>query len=54
MIFEENAGDAILHACVRSGESDGFCLAKAANIIRKQLFVDQQDPWGAVEPLHKQ
>ena len=54
LIFEENAGDAILHACVRSGESDGFCLAKAANIIRKQLFVDQQDPEGALEPLHKQ
>ena len=34
LIFEENAGDAILHACVRSGESDGFCLPKAANIIK--------------------
>ena len=48
LIFEETAGDAILHACVRSGESDGFCLAKAANIIRKQLFVDQQDPESAL------
>ncbi len=51
--FEENADSAIFDACTQGGESDSLCLTKAANIMI-QLFLDQQDPEGALKPLHKQ
>eukprot|EP00794_Sanderia_malayensis_P013411 gene13411-14786_t len=36
--FEEDNGDALLDACIRSSQDDGISLAKGAEIVRKDIF----------------
>jgi hypothetical protein len=46
---ENDVGAAIFDACTLSGHNDGACLAKAARIVRKQLFADSPQPVGILE-----
>ena len=45
----DDVGAAIFDACTLSGQRDGTCLAKAATIVRKQLFVDSQQHDGILQ-----
>ena len=54
LTFKEDAANSVFRAYSQNGESEGLCLARAATIIRKQLFVYQPDPEGALGPLHEQ
>ena len=38
LIFEDDAGDAIRDACAFNAMNDGMCLAKAASILRRNMF----------------
>ena len=43
MTLKEETGSAIFDSCSFSGEDDGRCLARAAKIIRKQMFADDKE-----------
>ena len=38
LTFEENSGEALFDACSKDLENDGMVLAKAADIVRKDIF----------------
>ena len=48
LTLKEETGSAIFDSCSFSGEDDGRCLARAAKIIRKQMFADDKE-----EPKHE-
>jgi hypothetical protein len=48
--LKEEAGTAIFYPCLHSGKDDGRCLARAAKIIRKQMFPEDNETRDAVVP----
>jgi hypothetical protein len=50
LTLKEEAGTAIFDSCLYSGEDDGRCLARAAKIIRKHMFPEDNETQDAVVP----
>ena len=49
MSFEEDSGDALFDACTRDAEDEGRSLAKAARIVRNQMFSSLPDFKGSFD-----
>ena len=47
--FEEDSGDALFDACTRDPEDEGMSLAKAAGIVRNQMFSSLPDLKGSID-----
>lgn len=50
LVFDKDIGDALRKACEQDLDSDGLHLAKAAKIIRREIFKSQQCFKGTFDP----